>query len=134
MSVTTTIVRRDIRRAYCDATPAASVGTAPPCWHADKFRIRSGDTAIRSPETNGRQTTSPFFTIVAVALVAASTATSAPSLAARASARPSITIRVSDSGITSLRRVPAYVLGCFLPDEHGMLHVAMGMVAGFEVP
>jgi hypothetical protein len=26
-----------------------------------------------------------------------------------------------------------YILGCFLPDDHGMLHVAMGMVAGFEV-
>ena len=26
-----------------------------------------------------------------------------------------------------------YVLGCFLPDDHGMLHAAMGMVAGFEV-
>ena len=26
-----------------------------------------------------------------------------------------------------------YVLGCFLPDDHGMLHAAMGMVAGFQV-
>jgi hypothetical protein len=26
-----------------------------------------------------------------------------------------------------------YVLGCFLPDDSGMLHVAMGMAAGFEV-
>ena len=26
-----------------------------------------------------------------------------------------------------------YILGCFLPDDHGMLHAAMGMVAGFEV-
>jgi len=26
-----------------------------------------------------------------------------------------------------------YVLGCFLPDDHGMPHAAMGMVAGFEV-
>jgi hypothetical protein len=26
-----------------------------------------------------------------------------------------------------------YILGCFLPDDRGMLHAAMGMVAGFEV-
>ncbi len=26
-----------------------------------------------------------------------------------------------------------YVLGCFLPDDRGVLHAAMGMVAGFEV-
>lgn len=26
-----------------------------------------------------------------------------------------------------------YVLGCFLPDDRGMLHAAMGMVAGFQV-
>ena len=26
-----------------------------------------------------------------------------------------------------------YVLGCFLPDDRGILHAAMGMVAGFEV-
>jgi hypothetical protein len=26
-----------------------------------------------------------------------------------------------------------YILGCFLPDERGVLHVAMGMVAQFEV-
>jgi hypothetical protein len=26
-----------------------------------------------------------------------------------------------------------YILGCFLPDNRGMLHAAMGMVAGFEV-
>lgn len=47
-----------------------------------------------------------FCTTVVVALVAASTAASAPSLAARASARPSITVRVDDSRITSPRRVP----------------------------
>jgi hypothetical protein len=27
-----------------------------------------------------------------------------------------------------------YVLGCFLPDDRGVLHAAMGMVAGFELP
>jgi hypothetical protein len=53
------------------------------------------------------QTTSPFFTIAAVALVAVSTATSAPSLATDASARPSITIRVDDSRITAPSRMPA---------------------------
>jgi hypothetical protein len=53
------------------------------------------------------QTTSPIFTIVAVALVAASTATSAPSLVARTSDRPSITIRVDDNRITAPRQVPA---------------------------
>lgn len=26
-----------------------------------------------------------------------------------------------------------YVLGCFIPDDHGLLHAAAGMVAGFEV-
>jgi hypothetical protein len=26
-----------------------------------------------------------------------------------------------------------YILGCFLPDDRGVLHAAMGMVAGFEV-
>lgn len=53
------------------------------------------------------QTTSPIVTIVAVALVAASTATSAPSLVARASDRPSITIRVDDNRITAPRQLPA---------------------------
>jgi hypothetical protein len=38
------------------------------------------------------------------------------------------------SWFTLRRLAPGrYVLGCFLPGDHGMLHAAMGMVAGFEV-
>lgn len=38
------------------------------------------------------------------------------------------------SWFTLPRLVPGrYILGCFLPDDRGVLHAAMGMVAGFEV-
>jgi hypothetical protein len=38
------------------------------------------------------------------------------------------------SWFTLPRRAPGrYVLGCFLPDGRGVLHAAMGMVAGFVV-
>jgi hypothetical protein len=58
----------------------------------------------------------------------------APVVFARPLGGPGVTGARWTSWFTLPRLAPGrYVLGCFLPDDRGVLHVAMGMVAGFDV-